>query len=171
MVDIPDRLQCLFTGSVEHNNESYLIEIPKEEIEHEAVSAGETYRVAVLPQPFENQLDRASGDSQPDTGTPDVPRTPPVEEGEVRTVTVEGLGDRGDGIAKVEHGFVVIVPETETGDEVTIEIEQVRPNVAFARVVEKHSESSSTSSPSESENGTLDGLSAQPPPLDNENGP
>ncbi|HET7323646.1 MAG TPA: TRAM domain-containing protein, partial [Halococcus sp.] len=62
------------------------------------------------------------------------PQTPPVAEGDVREVTIETIGDQGDGIAKTDRGYVVIVPETETGDEVTIEIEQARENVAFARV-------------------------------------
>ncbi|OYR71246.1 deoxyribonuclease, partial [Halorubrum sp. E3] len=45
-------------------------------------------------------------------------------------------GDQGDGIAKVERGYVVIVPETSVGDRVTVEIQQVRENVAFADVVD-----------------------------------
>ena len=64
---------------------------------------------------------------------------PPVEEGEVREVTIETLGDQGDGIAKVERGYVVIVPGARPGDRPTVEIEQVRRNVAFATVVEPES--------------------------------
>jgi len=61
---------------------------------------------------------------------------PPVEESEQRDVKIENLGDQGDGIAKVEHGYVVIVPEMSVGDRVTVEIQQVRENVAFADVVD-----------------------------------
>jgi predicted RNA-binding protein with TRAM domain len=53
----------------------------------------------------------------------------------VREVTVETLGDQGDGIAKVERGYVVIVPDARPGDSPTVRIEQVRQNVAFATVV------------------------------------
>jgi predicted RNA-binding protein with TRAM domain len=171
MVDIPDQLRCLFAANIEHDSDSYLIEIPKEEIEHGEVSLGETYRIGLVPQPIKNDRDKTSRKTRSEKETPNEPRTPPVEEGETRKVTIEGVGDRGDGIAKVERGFVLIVPETTPNDEVVVEIERVRENVAFARVIEEHTKSSSTASPSESENDPLDGLSAQPPPLDNEDGP
>lgn len=64
---------------------------------------------------------------------------PPVDEGEVRDVTIETVGDQGDGIAKVERGYVVIVPGAQPGDEPTVEIEQVQENVAFARIVDSDS--------------------------------
>ena len=64
------------------------------------------------------------------------PSGPPVKEGEVRNVTIETVGDQGDGIAKVERGYVVIVSGAQPGDEPTIEIEQVQKNVAFASVVD-----------------------------------
>jgi predicted RNA-binding protein with TRAM domain len=62
---------------------------------------------------------------------------PPVEEGEQRDVEIENLGDQGDGITRVERGFVVIVPDTEPSERVTVEITDVRENVAFAEVVER----------------------------------
>jgi predicted RNA-binding protein with TRAM domain len=63
----------------------------------------------------------------------------PVEEGEERTVEIEDIGEQGDGITRVERGFVVIVPDTEQGERVTVEITDVRENVAFAEVVERRS--------------------------------
>lgn len=51
-------------------------------------------------------------------------------------MTIETVGDQGDGIAKVERGYVVIVPDAQPGDEPTIEIEQVQQNVAFASIVD-----------------------------------
>jgi predicted RNA-binding protein with TRAM domain len=63
------------------------------------------------------------------------PPEPPVEEGERREVEIEDIGDQGDGITRVERGFVVIVPETKPGDRVTIEIADVQQNVAFAEVL------------------------------------
>jgi predicted RNA-binding protein with TRAM domain len=50
-------------------------------------------------------------------------------------VTIETLGDKGDGIAKIERGYVIIVPDAELGDEVTVEITSVRDNVSFASVI------------------------------------
>ncbi|ELY69193.1 hypothetical protein C488_20937 [Natrinema pellirubrum DSM 15624] len=51
-------------------------------------------------------------------------------------MTIETVGDQGDGIAKVERGYVVIVPGAQPGDEPTVEIEQVQENVAFASIVD-----------------------------------
>ncbi|WP_242493277.1 TRAM domain-containing protein, partial [Haloarcula hispanica] len=65
---------------------------------------------------------------------------PPVEEGEQRTVEIEDIGDQGDGITRVERGFVVIVPDTDVGERVTIEITDVGQNVAFGEVVERLSD-------------------------------
>lgn len=142
MVEIPDSLQSLFTATVEQRDDRYVIEVPKSEIEHDAATPGQTYRVAVLPdqdtgpEPTEDGNDEAElsqADREPG------PPAPPVDEGEVRTVTIESVGDQGDGIAKVERGYVVIVPGAEPGDEPTVEIDQVKENVAFAEVIENES--------------------------------
>jgi predicted RNA-binding protein with TRAM domain len=60
-------------------------------------------------------------------------RVSPVEPGEIRLVTITDRGRRGDGIALVERGFVVIVPGTAPDDRVLIEIEEVRDSYALAR--------------------------------------
>ena len=139
MVEIPDSLQSLFTATVEERENRYYIEIPDSEIEHEAAAPGETYRIAVLPHDVDS--DQSSEPSQTSTDESRAETTgrpePPVDEGEVRSVEIESVGDQGDGIAKVERGYVVIVPEAEPGDQPTVEIEQVKQNVAFARVVDE----------------------------------
>lgn len=63
---------------------------------------------------------------------------PPVEVGETREVEIDSLGEQGDGIARVERGYVLIIPDTEVGDRVTARIETTKQNVAFAEVVERH---------------------------------
>ena len=35
-----------------------------------------------------------------------------VESGDIHEVTIESLGDQGNGIAKIDCGYVVIVPGT-----------------------------------------------------------
>jgi predicted RNA-binding protein with TRAM domain len=148
MVEIPDRLKCLFSASVDQQGDSYRIEIPREELEEETISRGETYRVAVLPSSLQNgdsdvrQQDRSAA---PTDAGERAPQTPPVSEGDVREVTIETMGNQGDGIAKVERGYVVIVPGTRPDDEVTIEIEQARENVAFARIRDEENEDENTS--------------------------
>ena len=48
MVEIPDRLECLFSGSIDQHGDAYRIEIPRSELEEGTITSGETYRVAVL---------------------------------------------------------------------------------------------------------------------------
>ena len=159
MVEITDSLACLYTGRVESRGDDYVVTVPASEIEHGSVSEGETYRIAVLDRAESSGEESASGGdgaSVPDAdrssaGTPSddgqrptsrgaagaVQPDPPVSEGEVRDVTIETLGDKGDGIAKIERGYVVIVPDAEPGEEPTVEITSVRENVSFANVVEE----------------------------------
>jgi len=132
-MDIFDQLHCLFSATVEERDGSYVIEVPEQEIRLDGVQDDETYRVAVLRSPVTNDSDNIDTDPHPEQS----PQTPPVEEGEQRTVEIESLGDQGDGIARVERGFVVIIPDTEQGERVTVKITDVSENVAFAEVVER----------------------------------
>jgi len=134
MVEIPDSLRSLFTATVEERDGRYVIEVPESEIEHDATTPGETYRIAVLPA-REQTAEPETGAELSQTDRQPGPPDPPVDEGEVREVTIESVGDQGDGIAKVERGYVVIVPDAKPGDQPTVEIEQVKENVAFARII------------------------------------
>jgi len=60
--------------------------------------------------------------------------TPPVKEGEEIDVTIEAVGEKGDGIAK-QKGFVLFVPNTKAGERVKIKITRVLAKVGFAQVV------------------------------------
>lgn len=132
-VDVSDDLLCLYTARLEERDGDYTFEVPDAEVDHGDLSAGGTYRVAVLPRRGDTQ---AGADRQTDSDRRRQPsREPPVDEGDVREVTIEGLGDQGDGIARVDRGYVVIVPGTEVGDEVEIEIEELHENFAMGRVV------------------------------------
>ncbi len=61
--------------------------------------------------------------------------TAPVTAGEKYDVTIEDIAREGDGIARVS-GFVIFVPGTKVGDEVTISITKVMRKFAFGQVVE-----------------------------------
>lgn len=152
MVQFPDRLECLFSASIDQQDGSYSIEIPRSELEQKVISSGDIYRVAVLPQ--QSQIvetdARPQDDTVPTVDSRSSASQPPVSEGDVRTVEIETLGDRGDGIAKIDRGYVVIVPETEIGDEVSIEITQTRENVAFARVRDDEPGPDESAAPDES---------------------
>jgi predicted RNA-binding protein with TRAM domain len=132
-MDIPDQLRCLFSATLEERDGSYVVEVPKQEIRRGDIQQNETYRVAVLPSPSTTEAVDTDTTSQFEPE----PQEPPVTKGEQRTVEIEDIGDQGDGITRVERGFVVIVSDTEQGERVTIEITDVRENVAFADVVER----------------------------------
>ena len=151
MVEIPDRLECLFSTSIDQQSGSYRIEVPRSELEKGTITDGETYRVAIVSSTprsddvgTRQQPDGASSSPRSDSDSP-TQQSPPVESGDVREVTIESLGDQGDGIAKIDRGYVVIVPGTRPDDEVTVEIENARENLAFARVREDNRESDESS--------------------------
>lgn len=60
----------------------------------------------------------------------------PVREGETYEVTIENIGEKGDGIAKVD-GYVIIVPKTQKGEMVKVKVTAVRGKVSFGEVIEK----------------------------------
>jgi predicted RNA-binding protein with TRAM domain len=132
-MEIPESLNCLFTAQLAHRNGSYVLEIPEQEVQHGALEENESYRVAIIPT-------SSQGDGEVDAAEPTGPpgsHQSPIEPGDTRVVEIESLGDQGDGIARVDHGFVVIVPDTEPSERVRIEIADVRESVAFANVVER----------------------------------
>jgi len=146
-MEISDQLRCLFSAHVEERDGSYVVEVPKREVHTGSVAAGDTYRVALVPSPAgtdgadegDDAGDPSRAETRDRTDDDRSRRSPPVEEGESRTVEIEDIGEQGDGITRVERGFVVIVPDTDQGERVTVEITDVRENVAFAEVVERRS--------------------------------
>lgn len=138
---ISDNLLCLFSATVEEQSDAYTIEIPKQEVTRGDLQPGAVYRTAILAtgevdtDEYTSPSDRAT--AEPDDGRKRETSQPPVEEGDIREVEIEDIGKQGDGITRVDRGFVVIVPETEQGERVTIEITDVQPNVAFGEVKER----------------------------------
>jgi predicted RNA-binding protein with TRAM domain len=135
-MEISDRLLCLFSGHVEEREDSYVVEVPERELDVGALSEGGTYRVALLSDG--SSAEPSTADTATGPGGDRHEPEPPVDEGDRREVEIDAIGDQGDGITRVERGFVVVVPETDQGERVTIEITDVRQNVAFADVVERH---------------------------------
>ncbi len=121
---------------IETDGDRYIVEIPKSEVSHGAVSPGETYRVGLL-----SQVDAsASATAQP--------QTPEQDTDPERANTAPATASRRRRSPKRDHriagrpgrrhrqggrGYVVIVPDDEPGDSPTVEIETVQENVAFAR--------------------------------------
>ncbi|GAA0192467.1 TRAM domain-containing protein [Halobaculum roseum] len=133
-MEISDELICLFSADVREDDDRYTIEIPKREVDAGSVTPGGVYRVALI------EREGAGGDAGDttaagSTATDDGPQ-PPVERGEIRYVEIEDLGKQGDGIARVERGYVIIVPDTEVGERVKIEITEVKSNFAVGEVID-----------------------------------
>jgi len=63
-------------------------------------------------------------------------RSSPVEVGETYEVTIEDIAKEGDGIARVK-GFVIFVPNTVVGEDVSIKVSKIMRNFAFAEKVEE----------------------------------
>lgn len=62
--------------------------------------------------------------------------TQPVNEGEELTVTIEAVGEKGDGICK-KKGFILFVPKTTEGEVCKIRVTKVLSKVGFAEVIER----------------------------------
>lgn len=137
-MEIAEELQTVYSATVREQDGEYYLSVPTREVEMGSLEAGEPVRVALLP-PGSSTITTDDTASSPEPPREvDEPTEPPVSEGETREVEIESIGDQGDGIAKVDRGYVVIVPDTDLGDTVTVEIEQVQDNVAFATVVDRN---------------------------------
>jgi 23S rRNA (uridine2552-2'-O)-methyltransferase len=60
--------------------------------------------------------------------------TAPVREGDRLDVEIEDEGSEGDGVAHVD-GYTLFVPGTAVGDEVTVEVTDVKERFGFAELV------------------------------------
>jgi predicted RNA-binding protein with TRAM domain len=137
-MELSDDLRCLFSGRIERRDGAYVVEVPERELSLGDLEEGGIYRVALLADHDAGETDDADGGER-DRDRDRVP-TPPVEEGDRREVEIVDIGEQGDGIAKVERGYVVIVPGGEIGDEVTVEITTVMDNYAIGEIREDASE-------------------------------
>ena len=137
-MEISENLSCLFSATVDEQSDSYVIEVPKAEVEQGFVDPSQVYKIALLStrsRPSPDEADSTATDTDTDQDVDQ--QGPPVSVGEHRIVEIDEMGDQGDGIARVEHGFVVVVPETEVGERVRIDIDHITETVAFADVVER----------------------------------
>ncbi|WP_435361271.1 TRAM domain-containing protein [Haloarchaeobius sp. DFWS5] len=133
-MEISDKLLCLFSAKVDSDGDSFTIEVPRQEIETGSVESGETYRVALIAREEEEETSTET-EATTTTETPSEPQ-PPVETGETRYVEIEDIGKQGDGIARVERGYVIIVPGADVGERVKVEITEVKSNFAVGEIIE-----------------------------------
>ncbi|WP_267642503.1 TRAM domain-containing protein [Haloarchaeobius amylolyticus] len=131
-MEISDKLLCLFSAEVEGDDDSFTVEVPRQEIENGSVEPGATYRVALIAREEAEEAETTETTS----AAPSEPQ-PPVEAGETRYVEIEDIGKQGDGIARVERGYVIIVPGAEVGERVKVEITEVKSNFAVGEIIEE----------------------------------
>ena len=131
-MEISNELLCLFSADVSDDGDRYVVEVPKREVETGSVEAGRTYRVALIEAGAREPMDTEETEE-----TPASEPQPPVEPGEIRYVEIEDLGKQGDGIARVERGYVIIVPGAEVGERVKVEVTEVKSNFAVGEVIEE----------------------------------
>jgi len=131
-LEISDKLLCLFSAEVSaDDDDNYVVEVPRREVETGDIDPGDTYRVALISRDVEDESDEDQS-----AGAPPEPQ-PPVEIGETRYVEIEDIGKQGDGIARVERGYVIIVPGAEVGERVKVEVTEVKSNFAVGEVIEE----------------------------------
>jgi predicted RNA-binding protein with TRAM domain len=143
-LEISDELLCLFNAEVTVKDDEYVVEVPKSEIETGSVDPGDIYRVALIERHGDGGTSdgstttssSTSSSSAASTGTSSEPQ-PPVEEGEIRYVEIEDIGKQGDGIARVERGYVIIVPDAEIGERVKVEVTEVKSNFAVGEIIDE----------------------------------
>ncbi|MBP1923946.1 putative RNA-binding protein with TRAM domain [Halorubrum alkaliphilum] len=133
-MEISEKLLCLFSADVREEDDEYVVEVPRREVDTGSLDPGETYRVALIARDEDGPASDDGGSETASRNT-DGPQ-PPVEPGEMRYVEIEDLGKQGDGIARVERGYVIIVPDTEVGERVKIEVTEVKSNFAVGEVIE-----------------------------------
>lgn len=64
--------------------------------------------------------------------------TSPVRKGDMLDVLIVSTGKSGDGVAMID-GFAVIVRGSRSGEKLRVKIEAVKPNFAFANILERKS--------------------------------
>lgn len=120
-------LLCKLTTEIEYDGKEdrYVVEIPDSEIELGSVDP--TGAVQMLLYEIESTGQQRTVEQQSQE------LNPPVEEGDTVSVVIEGIGDEGDGIAKVD-GFVVIVPgeHAQVGRELDVEITKIADKKTYA---------------------------------------
>ncbi|MCU4741941.1 TRAM domain-containing protein [Halobacteria archaeon AArc-m2/3/4] len=152
-MEISDKLLCLFSTDISVEDDRYVIEVPRQEVETGDIDPEEIYRVALISRDREQGAVSTTGSTQAATSsgsgsnssastgtsspTPPSEPQPPVEVGETRYVEIEDIGKQGDGIARVERGYVIIVPGAEVGERVKIEVTEVKSNFAVGEIIEE----------------------------------
>ena len=148
---VPQELVYLSVHDIQQRNGQYYIQIPSEHIESGSLDQSKQYRIALIDTVDSSQtesqyLDRHSDESDSSNFDQGQRDQPPVSEGDVLTVEVDSTGEKGDGIAHVAGGYVVVVEGGTVGEEITVRIDTVKRNYSFATIIDGSDQVSQTNS-------------------------
>jgi predicted RNA-binding protein with TRAM domain len=92
-------------------------------------------------------MDRNFGNRGRSGPRDDFGSAPPVNVGEEFDVKIEAVGEKGDGVAKI-NGFVIFVPGVKEGQTVKVKVTRVLRKVGFGEVVGNATSTPATSTKS-----------------------
>ncbi len=81
-----------------------------------------------------NRSDRSDGYNSGGDFRPRQNSFAPIRVGDEVEVTIEAVGEKGDGLAKVK-GFVLFVPNAKEGSTVKVRVTRVLRKVGFAEII------------------------------------
>jgi len=129
-----DNVACRYTAQLVTKESRYVIEVPDAEVEFGPLTEDGAYRVTI-EHLAESQTSAADGAQKADGQSRTSGAQAPVTEGDRLDITIEDLGQQGDGIARVGPGYIIIVPGSSVGDTLTVEVQEVNPSFGFAEIV------------------------------------
>ncbi len=132
-ISMYSELSCLFSSLVEADDESHFIMLPSQELISLDIDTNATYRVLFLPK-LPGEKSPPDESLSPSTASPSSDAL--VTIGDVYEVLVEDIGNKGDGIARIGPGYIILIPKTDIGHKVKIKINSVTSRCAFAEVIE-----------------------------------
>jgi len=123
-MEIPENLIYASRAAVEYRDGSFVVELPESTVQNSGITEDDIVQIAVLGTDDRMEVTR---EHKPDDQ--------PLDEGDELTVKIESIGEKGDGIAYTQEGFVVIIPDTNEGDEARVKVTDVHRDFAMAEVV------------------------------------
>jgi len=132
MTKISRKLACLYSAMIDTEGDSSTIAVPKRESITPARSNRDPPRALLTSTQSDSETATASPTTEAESSPPSSIDQPSVTEDDVETET---LGDQGDGIAKIDPGYVIIVPETAVDDRVAVRIDTAEANMVSVEII------------------------------------
>lgn len=129
-----DKLLGVFYARAVEQDGAIVLTVPEREIKRGTIEQGLLYRVGLLPSVG---MESRRPSTQTNESRRGRDRALPVNEGDILELEIQDIDEKGDGVARTKYGYNVVVPGTEIGDRVTVEVTEVRTSFVFADVVDR----------------------------------